>query len=192
MRSPAPQPQLDLVAPTANVSWHRTAWRRGLWLLTLALACGLSLLFPGDAPWINDEPLLLGSALTATNAHALASHGIFSRGIYYGPAPTWFYQALLLFSHDPLVLVVVHAAVLSLTTALALAWLAREYRFSLWFVPIVACSPYLWLYNRLLWDNTFNIALSMLALTSYATFVSRRSRPALLLAVACLRSESHV
>ncbi len=165
--------------------------RQGPWLLlALALTCALSLAFPGDAPWINDEPKLILSALQANSARTLAQHGLMgTRYVAYGPLAVWVYQALLLLSRNLEVLVVLHALLLSTGTALALFWLARELRLWPWFAVVIALSPYLWFYNRLLWDNTLNIPLSALAVAAYAAFLSRRSGVALLLCVCCLLME---
>ncbi len=169
----------------------RLPFRQGPWLtLALALTCALSLVFPGDAPWVNDEPKLILAALQANSAHTLAQQGLQgTRYVAYGPLAVWIYQALLLVSHDLRVIVVLHALLMSAGTALALFWLARESRLWPWFAVVIALSPYLWLYNRVLWDNTFNIPLSALALAGYAAFLSRRSAVGLLVTVCCLLTE---
>ncbi len=156
-------------------------------LVGLVLAAVPALIFPGDAPFINDEPFLLISAMRANEAHTLAVEGLTgNRGMPYGPLPTWIYQLLLAVTHDPVILVVTHAALLAAGTLVALYWLSRETR--LWppFAVVVALSPLVWFQDRQLWDNTFNIPICAMVLAAYAHFLARRSGGALALAVAGL------
>lgn len=154
--------------------------------VALALAAGLSLVFPGDAPWINDEPKFILFALEANRAGGLASHALVgSQGIAYGPVAIWIYQLLLLVSRNPVALVVLHAILLAGGTAVALFWLARTLRLWPWFTLLLALSPYLWFYNRLLWDNSFNIPLCALAVAAYCAFLRRGTAAPLLVALAC-------
>src|SRR3954462_8805927 len=109
--------------------------------LTVATVCLLPTVWPGDTPWVNDEPNLIGNALRANAAHHLAPVGPFaplavnpapppapvglfgSFGVPYGPLPTQIYQALLLLTHDPLTLVVIRAILCTGGTAAGLLWL---------------------------------------------------------------------
>ncbi len=153
----------------------------------LVLAAVPAAIFPGDAQFINDEPLLIISALRSNHAHALAQVGLpGNKGVKYGPLPTWFYQLALLVTHDPVSLIVVHGASLAAVTFGALYWLARTTRLWPAFAVVIALSPYLWFLGRPLWDNTFNIPISALVFAAYADFLSRRSRAALAVAVAGL------
>jgi hypothetical protein len=154
--------------------------KAGPLIALLVLALVPVLLFPGDAPFINDEPQLLLSALSANHARTLASSGLWgSNGIPYGPVPTWIYQVLLVVTRDPVVLVTLHAALMASAIALALYWLGRTTGLWPWFAFALVASPYLWQYERLLWDNTFNLAFTALALASYSAFLVRGSRLAL-------------
>jgi hypothetical protein len=61
----------------------------------------ITLLFPGDAPWINDEPILTYMAFTSNQQGISPSHGMYgSIGTPYGPLPIWFYKCFLFFSKD--------------------------------------------------------------------------------------------
>jgi hypothetical protein len=142
--------------------------------------------FPGDAPWINDEPRLILNALTANEGHRLAKIGIEgSVGLRYGPVPTWIYQALLSVSHNLELLVVLRASMTMIASAVGLTWLARGLRVSSWFVPLSLASPYLWFYSRSLWDNTFLIPLAALTIGGYIAFLGNRRTGFLLFAAAC-------
>ena len=138
----------------ANLAWTFAA------IVTLLAACLPAVLWPGDISWMNDEPNLIAHALHANERHVLADEGLLgSFGIKYGPLPTQVYQAMLLLTHDPVKLVAIHALLCSAATALALLWLARTLRLTPWFAAAVLLAPYLWLYQRTLWDATFTIPL---------------------------------
>lgn len=145
--------------------------RAGLALL-LVLAGALPLLWPADVPWINDEPALLATALHAKQVGALPTHGLLgSVGVPYGPAPLWLYMAGLGLTHDLVSLVVLHALFFVLLTGVAIVWLARTCRQLDPLVGVLALlSPYFWFYSRLLWDNSFLIPLSALAVAAYVSF----------------------
>ncbi|MSP62365.1 MAG: hypothetical protein EXR72_18935 [Myxococcales bacterium] len=152
----------------------------------LIVAAGLvPLLWPGDTPWINDEPLFLRKAL----AGGLASEGLRGTvGLTYGPMAVWIYALLLQITRDPIGLVVLRAALFMSITIAALAWLAAVMRRPRALVLLPLLSPYLWLYARLLWD-TWLIPLGALGFASYAAFNARPSRATfsltLILLVAC-------
>ena len=91
------------------------------------LACLIPLVWPGDIPFINDEPQLIANAVNANRDGRLASLGLLGTyGFIYGPAPTWVYQALVAVSRDLVVVAVLHALLLSAATAGALWWLSRS------------------------------------------------------------------
>jgi hypothetical protein len=150
----------------------RGAPRSWLLLALLAAAGALPLLWPADVPWINDEPALLGLALRATQAGELPSHGLLgSVGVPYGPVPLWLYMAGLGLTHDLVALVVLRVVLFALMTAGAIWWVARTCRRLDPLVGVLALlSPYFWFYSRLLWDNSFLIPFSALALAAYVSF----------------------
>lgn len=139
------------------------------WLLLIGLLALLPLLWPGDAQWLNDEPNLINRALLANQQGTLAERGLRGTvGLDYGPFPIWIYQALLSLTHNAVALVAIRAALVSLATAASLLWLARTLALRPAFIAVILLSPYLWLFSRALWDNTFCIPLSALLLASYA------------------------
>jgi len=140
----------------------------------LAGVCVLSFVFPGDVPWVNDEPSLIGAALDANAVHRLAGIGLpWSSHLHYGPAAVWVCQAMLLITHHPMVLVAMRAALVAGGTALAMVWLGRSLKLWRWFAVVILLSPYLWVDSRLLSGKTFNIPLCALLLAGYADFLSR-------------------
>jgi hypothetical protein len=172
----------------------RSSARPGLRTERLAfgalLAAGLlPLVWPGDAPFINDEPLLIESALHANAALHLADRGLLGTfGVAYGPLPTWVYQVLTGITHDLVVVVALHAALMAAVTALALWWLGRSLRLPLWFAPVPLVSPYFWFYARVLLDNPFLIPLGTLALAGYAAHLVTGSRTGLRVSLAAALS----
>ena len=156
-------------------------------VVTLAAALLPALLWPGDTPWTNDEPLLISAALRADARHLPAARGLAGNfAFHYGPLPTHVYQVLLLLTHDPVALVALRAALCSGVTGLSLLWLARSLRLSPWMAAAFLLAPQVWLYDRVLWDATFVLPLSALAAAAYASFLrTNRGRP-LVATVACL------
>ncbi|MBI3547895.1 MAG: hypothetical protein HY078_02465 [Elusimicrobia bacterium] len=141
-------------------------------LRRLLLALGsLVLLWPGDVPWVNDEPILLSFALECKRAGVVAAHGLTgSRGVTYGPAPVWFYTALLWLTQDLTTLVLIRAVLAALALGAGLVLLANACgRLRPTLGALAFLSPYLWLYNRMLWDN-ITPYLSILVLAAYASF----------------------
>src|SRR5437868_10763904 len=95
-------------------------------LAFLGIICLASTLFPGDAPFINDEPTLIYKALRANQRGGLEQVGLQgTQKFRYGPVPVWLYQAMLHTSHDLKMLTVMRALLVNITTAAALLWLAR-------------------------------------------------------------------
>src|SRR5690606_17924468 len=103
-----------------------------------------------------------------------ATHGLQgTRGIY-GPAATWFYQlALRLGGGDLAFVCLLKTSICGILLWIASAWLLSLRRPPLSPVILLAAflSPYLWIYGRDLWDNSFVIPLSALAIASYARFL---------------------
>jgi hypothetical protein len=156
-------------------------------LVALVLAACVSLVWPGDVPFINDEPLLIGNAVTATLEGRVASMGLQGTfGFAYGPFPTWIYQLLTGLSHDLVIVAAAHALLLSAATAAALWYLARALGLWPWFAAVPLLSPYYWFYARALWDNPFLIPLGAIVLAGYASYLAAQSSPGLRVAVAGL------
>jgi hypothetical protein len=163
----------------------------------VAIVVATAFLFPGDIPFINDEPLLIHNAWASNHlpGELFGIHLPFTlfgvdmaktpRGLYYGPVATWVYQILLTITYNPTLLASLHALLLAGVTALALFWLAATLRVSAWMPAIVMLSPWLWIYHRMLWDNNLCIPLSALALASYADFLAKGRAISLRLAVFC-------
>lgn len=161
--------------------------RSDLPLMLVAVASMLlAVLYASDAPWICDEPLLIQNALAANAAGELATQGLMgTQGVQYGPLPTWLYQAYLGLSHDMVLLVQVRAFLFIAVIALSLWCIARFTRLSWWGVPLLLFSPSIWLYSRLIWDNTLCIPLSILAVASYLLFLHGRRWAAGVTLVVC-------
>jgi hypothetical protein len=166
-------------------------------ILTATIVCLTAFLFPGDVPFIADEPLLVQSAHIYNHlpSSILGIHLSFtpamiglsgSRGVSYGPPPTWIYQLLLATTHNVFAIVMLRALLASGATAIALLWLTRSMQISGWFAPLSMLSPWLWMWHRTLWDNSWCIPLSALAIASYAAFLVNRKTWALVMTLSCL------
>ncbi|MGA3065486.1 MAG: hypothetical protein ABSF29_01430 [Tepidisphaeraceae bacterium] len=140
---------------------------------------------PGDTPWINDEPKLFHLALLC-NSGSFADVGIHvpftsatlgvmglygTRGARYGPVPVWIYQCFLLLTHDPVLMVQIHALLFGVIIAVSLDWLTSTMEVNPWLAVVTMLSPWLWFYSRQLWDNSFCIPFSVLLLAAYASFL---------------------
>jgi hypothetical protein len=164
--------------------------------LVLALIVASTLIRVGDAQFINDEPDLirLASACNHLPCRFLGISFPFTpapvglrgiRGTFYGPLPTWIYQIFLVFTHDPVVMITIHALLFAGATAIGLAWLARSLRVTEWLAVVTMLSPWVWLSSRQLWDSNFCIPLCTLTLAAYGDFLWTRRRWTLVLTVAC-------
>lgn len=161
--------------------------RRALPLALLAAAALVPLFWPGDVPFINDEPLLIANAVRANAEARLAPQGLLGTfGFTYGPLPTWCYQALAATTHDLVTVAALHAALLAGSTAAALWWLSRSLGLWPWFAAVPLLSPYFWFYARVLWDNPFLIPLGALALAGYAAHLASGSSRGLRVTIAAL------
>jgi hypothetical protein len=163
---------------------NRTAW---IALAALILAGLVPLAWPGDVPFINDEPQLLAMAVRANRDGRLAPLGLLGTyGFVYGPAPIWVYQVLTAASRDLVVVAALHIVLMSAATAGALWWLTRSLRLWVWFAPLPLLSPYYWFYARVLWDNPLLLPLGALALAGYAASLESDSPVGLRVSVAAM------
>jgi hypothetical protein len=148
------------------------------WLGVLAGAsCLLALLWPGDVTWICDEPLLLHLAQSWNQQHCLAPVGLIgSRGMPYGPLPIWLYQAALSMTHDLILIAWLKTLISVGLTVLGIWMAARRWCVSRpTAVLIVATTPFLFVYQRVLWDNVFLIPFSALLAWAASAFLERPS-----------------
>ena len=175
------------VVAVARASPRSRDW--SLWIAIGALAAAglIPVIWPGDAPFINDEPQLVASAVAASHQGRLAPLGLLGTyGFRYGPAPTWVYQALLALTHDLVRVATLHVLLMSAVTAAALWWLGRSLRLWIWFAPVPLLSPYYWFYARVLWDNPFLLPLGTVAFAGYAAFLQSGSRAGLRISIAAM------
>ncbi len=153
------------------------------YLLGVVLVGGLmlALAFPGDVPWINDEPVFIGRAYDANTTGRLAHEGLRGMfGLRYGPMAIWVYQGLLLVSRNPIHLSIMKN-LLSLAALLGcLIYFRRRLGLPKWPMLLVFFSPYIHLYNRLLWDNVLIIPLSLILWCALLGFWQQGSRWCLL------------
>jgi hypothetical protein len=164
--------------------------------IALAAIVAGTTFWPGDGPWIYDEPLMMDMAIHQNAAPCLvwrirlpftpAAYGLLgTRGARYGPLGVWIDQIFLGFTHDPVLMLAIRAGGAAAINAVALAWLCRTLRFSGWLAVCAMLSPWIWLYARQLWDNSLCVPLSAMTLAAYADFLLTRRPWPLRLAVLC-------
>lgn len=132
----------------------------------------LRLVFPGDVPFIADEPLIMERVLDDLESGTVASVGLQgTRGVAYGPVPAAFYGSVLAVTSDLRLVAVAKIVTVTLLSGWALLLLGRVLpAVSLPLAAFAFLSPYLWFYARDLWDNSFAIPFSAMLLASYAHF----------------------
>ncbi len=143
-------------------------------VLTILLSC-----WPGDAQWNaggdGDDHRLITMAIDANAHNHLVPAGLGgSFGYPYGPIPAQIYQLLTIISHNPIVLVRLHAILFAGMTAIGLLWLSAVLGISPWLAPMTMLGPFFWFYSRLLWDNTFAIPIGTLMLAAYGSFLIKQ------------------
>src|SRR3954466_5766789 len=80
-------------------------------VVALIASIGPAILWPGDTPWVYDEPAEVKLALQADQPHRLADHALSGNfWVWYGPLPIQIMQVLLAVSHDPRWLVVMRGS----------------------------------------------------------------------------------
>ena len=155
-----------------------------------------TMLRPGDAPWIYDEPLLMEMAIqkNATPSHFLhitlpftpATYGLKgTRGLGMDRSPS---GSTRYSWHSPTTRYgwsSIRAGLVAGITAISLLWLCRTLRVSPWLAVAGMLSPWLYFYSRQIWDNSLCIPISALMLAAYADFLSTRRVRSLYLAVFC-------
>lgn len=132
--------------------------------------------WPGDAPWINDEPVLISNALAANHNGKLAGHGLQgSFGATYGPVPTWIYQVLLGFTHDLVLISLLKNSLSFIILFVCLFLISKKLGIIRQPILLIFVSPYICFYGRILWDNCFLIPVSALLILFFILFSFKRS-----------------
>lgn len=186
-----PAPPQDS-APAESVASPPPRSTRPVWwwwlavLMTLAAAVLPAIAWPDQVSWLIDEPQLIARAYHANQAGKLAERGLVGNfGLIYGPTATQIYQLMLGVTHDPLTLARLRAGLCAGVTALGLLWLARSLRLNPWFATAVVLAPYLWVFQRIIWDASFAIPVGTVAVAAYAAFLRHGGVGTLLLALFC-------
>jgi hypothetical protein len=175
------------MAPSRLIDWPQILLPPIIFLIALR---------PGDAPWVNDESILMEMAIryNHTPSHLYGFSLPFTpcpfglegtHGARYGPPPVWLDQIFLTFTHDLILMLAMRTVLFAAMTALALLWLARTLRLSSWFAVITMLSPWIWLFSRSLWDSTWCIPCSAMLFASYAAFLVKPRPASLITAVIC-------
>lgn len=164
--------RVDLEGVRLGAITDKEWWRRHGLVVAVAVLAMVPLMFPGDAPFINDEAMLIHNALLHNAEGSLATRGLMgTMGVHYGPLPTLFYQAMLTMT-DNLVVIVFVKYLLAVTLLLtAMLWMSSICKLPRAFACLIALSPYVLLFHRSLWDDGFMIPLAAWLLLAYAQFL---------------------
>jgi hypothetical protein len=149
-------------------------WWSWPFIAAVGAVCVFFLLLPTQTIFRGDEPVLISRALRLNASGQIARVGLLgTQGRFYGPLPTWIYQVFVAITHSPAAIMSLHIVLFTGGVIAALAWLGRTLRVWRWGLVAIVLSPYVWFYARHLWDNSFNIPLSVLCVAAYASFLNR-------------------
>lgn len=161
-----------LYACVSAIHFPRLDREQRLTLLLLIAGTIVTLIYPLDIIWVQDEPRLLQNALYASLDGTWCRHGLPGDFGAYGPFPLWVYQLLLMFSlHLPTVAVL--KTVLFLAVCLYLIYkISRLSGIPAW-IPFALffASPWLRHYSRCLWDNIFVLPIALGFLLAFLKFL---------------------
>lgn len=141
--------------------------------VVFAIALGVHACWAKDIAFISDEPVFLGLASAANQSGRLADQGLTgSFGVVYSPVAVWFYQLLLAVTHDIVVLATLKIAISSAVLAFAMWRVLALTRLSPWPLLLIAFSPFVAYYQRMLWDNVLLIPVSAALIAATASFLA--------------------
>lgn len=143
------------------------------------------LIWVGDIPYGNDDSQLFLQAINDAQNHIFTSHGLLgSRGMNYGPFAIWTYRIGLFFTRDLIALATFRVLITSLLIAFSIGLMAYSSPFLIPSLGVIGLlSPYLWLYGRDLWDNSYVIPLSGVAIACYLYFCQKKSKAAIFISL---------
>lgn len=137
----------------------KSPFREDRLLLVLAVVLyAIRFLRLGDIPFIYDEPKLQMALDQHLAEGRVPTHGLLgSREVVYGPMALWAYTPARLLTDDVAMLAAWHAAIFGAGFVLLYLAVRRSCGGATagWTVALAASSPYLFMYARLCWDNTF-------------------------------------
>jgi hypothetical protein len=164
-------------------------------IAAIAILVILTIFRPGDAPFVNDEAIMLETAIrynhTASNLYGVrlpftpSPYGLRGGRTTYGPLAIWIDQLFLAFTRDPVTMMAIRAGISAVLDAVALLWLCRTLGFTPWLAVLTMLSPWLWIYARQLWDNDLCVPLSAMMLAAYVGFLATKRRTPLVVTVLC-------
>ena len=142
------------------------------WIL-FGILIVVTLLYPGDVPWINDGPKLIYNAYISNLHNTFPTSGLIgSLGIPYGPLPVWIYKFLLLISKNLILIVLLKASATLIIVFLSLYFIVKTLNLPIYVMLIPFISPYLYFYARSIWDNCFLIPVSAIFLLTLIKFIN--------------------
>ncbi len=154
-------------------------WRKWLqcaqanWLIILGVI--LLIVLPSLTQFLFDEAVLLANAIHCNQQGIFATSGLRGTvGQYYGALPTICYQIILLFTNNPCIIVACKSMIFAMLMLWCVLRLRKTCGASLRYLPLFFLfSPWFWLWSRMLWDNVFQIPLTLLAFAYFFEFISQ-------------------
>lgn len=142
-------------------------------ILFLTCICFLfaRLLSPGLAQFVSDEPKLAIQWDILREQGKITFVGLSGSNLAtpYGALASWLYGFVKLFSHHPKYFALMQSSISVASILLVVAMVKRYTTGRLWlyFFAAIACSPYIFFYNRHPWDNTFIIPFTGFLIVAY-------------------------
>lgn len=104
-------------------------------------------------------------------------HGLLgTKGNVYGPMAIWFYQLLLGLSHNIFVITLLKSLITTGLLLYALSRILDAWELDRRALVLTLLSPYIWFYQRNLWDNSLNLVFLSLAVGPYLHFLKAPNR----------------
>jgi hypothetical protein len=150
----------------------------------LALALGVVLLWPGDVPWRIDDATFFKMAqshLSAPVTQTLTGQAGGSTGLQYGALTTWIYRLALKLTHDFRWIVLSKALLTFGVVIFSVLQTAKILNLPFSIFYVLLGSPFLYLYSRMFWDNSYLIPYSAILFWGAAEFFENQSKKGFLL-----------
>ena len=127
------------------------------------LLFAIRFLCPSQAPFSHDESALQGLVEGHFHAGTFPTFGLAgTMGLHYGPVPQWIYLLFRYISGSPLAFVTLYAILFSTSFLFFALTLTRDFGRMpmLWAILLTLSSPWIFIYSRLPWDNSFLVIFS--------------------------------
>lgn len=169
-------------------------FRRWAFLLWVLSAVFLSLLWPGDASWTdNDQLTVIDQALQANASHRLS---FYYRGGSTAaadhPFMIWVYQFFFSVTHDLIKIIFIKQFIVIGICLAGLCWLSRELNYNKYLILIYFSSLPLYNLSRTQLDDSLLVPFSLLLFVFFAWFYRHKGYGSLICLTACAIVVIHI